>query len=296
MKMSKKKIIVGAVVAGTVGAVVAVTGTVAGADQGTGSGQQAAAQATPQYGLGAQLDKNPNAAHPQALAPRATPADVPDSFSLAQYDAGPGDQGQVGSCVSWAIDYSSYTILENEQGISGHPQAPMYTYAQIAQGNDQGSTPDETFDILTSQGVDTASDYTQGSYDYTDQPTQAERDNAANWKLSGYTPLNTGSGIDADVKQAVSSGEPVVITINVHKSWMNISAADAASYKYMPGDDSSDPIEGSHEVAIIGYDAQGVRIENSWNTTWGDGGYINVSWAYLEQEVLEANAVGKLVQ
>lgn len=246
------------------------------------------------HGLGARLDANPLAHHRRAI-PLIKRADVPSSFSLSQYDSGPGDQGQVGSCVSWAIDYSAYNIVEAEQGISGGPQAPMYTYAQIAQGQDNGSTPDQTFQILTSQGVDDQADYYQGNFDYTTQPTQAEITNAAKWTLSGYTPLNTGSGIQADVEQAVSSGMPVAISIEVHQSFENISAGDAAAYTYMPGDSGSDPILGGHEVTIIGYTPQGATIENSWGSSWGNSGYINVPWQYLSQEVEEANAVGKLV-
>lgn len=246
------------------------------------------------HGLGARLDAHPFAHHPRAI-PLIKRASVPSSFSLSQYDSGPGDQGQVGSCVSWAIDYSAYNIVEAEQGISGGPQAPMYTYAQIAQGQDNGSTPDQTFQILTSQGVDDQADYWQGNYDYTTQPDSSEVANAAKWTLSGYTPLNTGNGIQADVEQAVSSGMPVAISIEVHQSFESISASDAASYTYMPGDSGSDPILGGHEVTIIGYTPQGATIENSWGSSWGNGGYINVPWQYLSQEVEEANAVGKLV-
>ncbi|MBY8884169.1 C1 family peptidase [Streptomyces sp. PTM05] len=213
---------------------------------------------------------------------------------LSQYAASPGDQGQVGSCVAWAIDHSAYSVEENEQGISGGPQAPMYTYAQIAQGNDQGSTPEQNFQIAESQGVDADSDYSQGDYDYTTQPTQAETDNAANWKLSGHTSLSTGSGIQSDVEQALSNGEPVVITIPVYKSFEDITAQQATDYSYAPT--SGDQYMGDHEITIIGYNDQGVRVENSWGTSWGDQGFINLSWDYLSDQVKEANAVGKLVQ
>jgi C1A family cysteine protease len=186
------------------------------------------------------------------------------------------------------------SILENEQGISGHPQAPMYTYAQLARGNDQGSTPSDTFDILTSQGVDTMDDYWQGNFDYTTQPDSNERANAANWKLSGYTPISTGSGIKAGVQQAIASGLPVAISIPVYMSFERISRQQATDYSYYPT--SGDQYMGGHEITIIGYDTNGVRVQNSWGTSWGDSGFINLSWNYLSRQVEEANAVGKLVQ
>ena len=239
------------------------------------------------------LPSQHRAAHRDALAVRATPH-APASASLAQYAVTPGDQGQVGSCVSWAIDYTAMSILENEQGISGHPQAPMYTYAQLARGNDQGSTPSDTFDILTSQGVDTMDHYWQGNFDYTTQPDSSEQSNAANWKLSGYTPISTGSGIKAGVQQAISNGLPVAISIPVYQSFERISRSQATDYSYYPT--SGDQYMGGHEITIIGYDTNGVRVQNSWGTSWGDSGFINLSWSYLSKQVEEANAVGKLVQ
>ncbi|MGD3108544.1 C1 family peptidase [Streptomyces sp. YGL11-2] len=232
-----------------------------------------------------------------ALSPHkgGAPQDVRDSVDLSQYAIAPGNQGRVGSCVSWAIDYSGYSIQEKQQGISGGPQAPMYTYAQIAKGNDQGSTPDDTFSIAESQGVDSKSDYTQGDFDFTTQPTDAERQNAAHWKLSGHTQLHTGNQIQADVKQALADGEPVAISLQVHQSFQDITQQTAADYSYQPGG-AEDPVLGGHEITIVGYNNQGVRVENSWGSNWGDGGYINLSWDFLANQVQEANAIGKLVK
>ncbi|GAA3431329.1 C1 family peptidase [Kutzneria kofuensis] len=279
MSNTLSRVAIALAVAGTVGAMVAPMAT--------------AAPAHPLHRVYGALPSQHRAAHHDALAVRATPL-APTSASLAQYTVTPGDQGQVGSCVSWAIDYTAMSILENEQGISGHPQAPMYTYAQLARGNDQGSTPSDTFDILTSQGVDTMDHYWQGNYDYTTQPDSSERANAANWKLSGYTPISTGSGIKAGVQQAISQGLPVAISIPVYESFERISRQQATDYSYYPV--QGDQYLGGHEITIIGYDSNGVRVQNSWGTNWGDGGFINLSWNYLSRQVEEANAVGKLVQ
>ncbi|WP_043267583.1 C1 family peptidase [Streptomyces sp. CT34] len=232
-----------------------------------------------------------------ALSPHkdGAPKNVPSSVDLSKYAIAPGNQGRVSSCVSWAIDHSGYSIQEKQQGISGGPQAPMYTYAQIVKGNDHGSNPDATFSIAESQGVDSKSDYNQGDFDFTTQPTDAERQNAAHWKLSGHTKLHTGNQIQADVKQALADGEPVAISLPVHQSFQDIKRQQATDYSYRPGD-AEDPVLGGHEITIVGYNNQGVRVENSWGGNWGDGGYANLSWDFLSSQVQEANAIGKLVK
>ncbi|MEU1623862.1 C1 family peptidase [Streptomyces sp. NPDC020096] len=239
----------------------------------------------------------------QAIAPNATagsagskkhPA-LPSSVDLTKYAATPGNQGQVGSCAAWAIDYSAYSILEHEQRISGGPQAPMYTFAQIVKGNgDWGSSAEANFQIASSQGIDSKSHYWQGNFDYTTQPTASEIHNAAKWKLSGYTPLHNGSQIKADVQAALAKGEPVAIGIPVYNSFFYLNAQQAASYTYSPA--SGEQYAGGHEMTIVGYNSKGVRVENSWGTGWGDHGFINLSWDFLAHQVWEANAVGKLIK
>jgi len=233
----------------------------------------------------------------QAVHPRAT-AEVPSSADLTQYANTPGDQGQVGACVTWATGYTGYGILMNEQGITGGPMAPMYIYSQIAQGNDQGTYASVALPMERDQGIDTKSDYTQGDFDYTTQPTQAERDNAANYKLSGFTQLSTsGDAARTDIENAISQGEPVAIGFNVHQSFMDLNSQTASDYSYLPGDSGSDPVVGGHEVTIVAYNDQGVKIENSWGSGWGDSGFVTVPWSFFSTgDVDEVNAMGKLVQ
>ena len=51
----------------------------------------------------------------------------------------------------------------------------LYTYSQVDGGADNGSTIDGNLQIAATQGVDVQSDYTQGNFDYLDQPTVHER-------------------------------------------------------------------------------------------------------------------------
>jgi C1A family cysteine protease len=239
-----------------------------------------------------------NATHPRGLrAADAVPADAPASASLQQYALSPGDQGQVGSCVTWATGYSAYGILMNEQGISGDPMAPMFIYAQIAQGNDNGTTGDVALGMEQQQGIDTKADYHQGDFDYTTQPDANERANAAHYKLSGFQTLPVGSGAEDAIKSSISQGLPVSVGFNVRQSFMDLSGQAASDYSYQPGNGSSDPVVGGHEVAVIAYNDQGVTIENSWGASWGANGYVNVPWSFFTTgDVDELYSVGKLVQ
>ncbi|GAA1939645.1 C1 family peptidase [Amycolatopsis minnesotensis] len=218
----------------------------------------------------------------------------PSSYSLEGHAPAPGDQKSVNSCVSWAIDYSAMGVLESEQNVSGGPNAPMYTYSQLVHGQNVGTSVDDTLDIAQGQGVDAMSHYWQGNYDYRTLPDSGERSNARKWRISGYNTLNTGNALRAEVESAISSGLPVIFSFDFYQSFSDMSADTARDYSYFP-EDGERP-DGSHEVTIVGYTSRGVRVENSWGTGWGDGGFVNLSWDYLALAALDAHSVGKLVR
>ncbi|WP_410585874.1 C1 family peptidase [Amycolatopsis sp. lyj-23] len=264
---------------------------------GTATAAEQPAHRHAAHGMG--LDLAAARAHHDALraaAPQTLTA--PASYDLSQYALRPGDQGQVGSCVTWATGYTGYGILANEQKVSGPPMAPMFIYAQISKGNDQGTTASVALPMEQKQGIDTKSDYWQGDFDYTTQPDSAERANAAHYKLSGFTELPTsGSSARTAIKNAISQGRPVPIGFQVHQSFMDLDAQSASDYSYLPGDQWSDPIVGGHEVTIVAYNSQGVKIENSWGSNWGYGGFVTVPWSFFDTgDVMEIHSMGPLAQ
>lgn len=257
-----------------------------------GTSASAAPAVHQHHGLGASLTHASGHEH-SALAEHAVPATLPSSYSLTNYALDPGDQGQVNSCVSWAVAHTSMGLLENEQGISGGPNAPMYIYSQLVDGQNVGTYPEDNLNIAQQQGVDSESDYTQGDSDYTDTPTQSETDNAAQWRISGYTSLPTGSSLRDAVESAVAGGLPVIFSFDVYQSFEDMSQQTAQDYSYT--DPSGEQPLGGHEITIVGYTSQGVTIENSWGSGWGDNGYANLSWNFLEGAAQDAHSVGKLV-
>jgi hypothetical protein len=233
-----------------------------------------------------------------ALAPFARTGEAPASADLTNYALPPGNQGQVGSCVSWATGYTGFGILMNEQHIGGVPMAPMFVYAQIARGDDEGTWAGVALPIERDEGIDTKTHYWQGDFDYTTQPDDAERANAANYRLSGYGELpSSGPEAKAAIEEAISHGMPVPIGFQVHSSFMRLDAKKASDYSYLPGDSSSDPVVGGHEVTIVAYNDQGVKIENSWGGKWGDHGYFTVPWGFFNTgDIEEVHVMGRLMQ
>ena len=213
---------------------------------------------------------------------------LPASVDLTGNTVPPGNQGQVGSCTTWALAHSIMGYYSQTQVHAGRPFAPMYLYSQINRGVDAGSSSYDAYQVAIGQGVAEQKVYSQGNYDWRTQPTAAQRANAAGHRLTSYTYLFSGAGQGsagaAAIKGALAAGRPVMLAIDVYDSFMylgNGQTATAATGKRW----------GGHMVAAFGYDATGVTIENSWGTGWGTGGYAKLGWNYLATAALEASTI-----
>ena len=260
--------------------------SIAGATVAAGSVPAAGATPAP-HALGALRPAARIAPHVQTLTL------PPASVDLRQWAVTPGDQGAVSSCVTWAIDYSMLGWYSRFTGVAGEPFALMYTYSQINGGSDNGSYPTAALDVAVQQGSDTRADYTQGDYDWRDQPTDAEHTNAAHYKIKGYETLFSGAGQDASattIKNALAAKHPVAIEMAVRNGFESLGSNPAAV-----DDDITSGILGYHEVLALGYDAAGLIIENSWGTGWANGGYGRLSWRVVKADVWEGDTIDGLV-
>jgi hypothetical protein len=59
--------------------------------------------------------------------------------------------------------------------------------------------------------------------------------------------------------------------------------------------DTTTAVRGYHEVLAVGYDPAGMIIENSWGTGWANGGFGRLSWAVVQNDVVEADVIDGLV-
>ena len=211
---------------------------------------------------------------------------LPVSADLSQWDPPVGDQGSVNSCASWATGYYFRYWLRNHAVLETSTFAPMFLYSQIVAnydgGADSGSSFPENFNILESQGIPHAADYSHSDYDYADQPTAADKAVAAPYVTTSSTELyydGTGTENQTAIEASIASGKPVVMRIPVYDGFW-----DASTSNYtvdVPG--SSEVFHGWHAVFAPKYDAAGVWIENSWSTYWGDQGWAELSWDFVNE-------------
>ena len=209
---------------------------------------------------------------------------LPASVDLSAWDPPVGDQKKVGSCTSWATGYYYRYWLRNRALGETSTFAPMYLYSQIAHGVDSGSSFADNFNIMESQGIAPQAAYPQGDYDYTTQPTPAEMTAAAPYKIKSYANLFYGAnmGNKTAVEASLAAGKPVDLMIPVYP---NFEAASAANP--LVDVPSSGQVLGLHSVFAPRYDAVGVWIENSWGTDWGQAGWAELSWAFVNQYAFE---------
>jgi hypothetical protein len=213
----------------------------------------------------------------------------PVSVDLSAWTPAVGNQGSVGSCTSWATGYYERYWLRNHALGETTTFAPMFLYSQISHGVDQGSSYPGNFSILIAQGITPQASYTYGDYNYTAQPTGADKTAAAAYKASSYALLfsASSSGNQTAVQAAMAGGTPVMLSIPVYPEFDHASTA----YPLVNVPTSGELSRGNHAVFAAKYDANGVWIENSWGTFWGASGWAELSWAFVNQYAWEGWAL-----
>ncbi len=243
------------------------------------------AHGVPRHGLG--LIVRPHArTSPSRLRVASAP---PAAVDLSSWAPPVGDQGQVGSCVTWAIAYGAAGWYANVQHRLGAPFAPMYVYSQINGGVDEGSSPSDAYSLMQSQGVPSQSVYSQGNYDWQTQPTTAERTNAALHTTTAGQFLfygdNQGDAARTAIETALAANHPVSLSIPVYDAFFQLDSNDYL----MSAAKVSGTSAGGHEITAYGYDADGLMIENSWGTQWGLAGWAKLSWDFVDTYVMDAS-------
>ena len=258
------------------------------------------------HGMG--VTRSPGATTAPALGTTAlsvvatTSTPVPAAVDLSRFDPKVADQGMVNSCAAWAVGYGMLGWFAGSQGHTGAPFAPMYAYSQLTTPRDTGASPASVLELLRTQGIDTTVKYGPGHggsywsyFDWRHRPTIVEKAAAAPNRITGWVTLyNTfgspGATAVAKLKQTLASGRPVALTIGVFDRFEWATGSGVISSAGNLG-----PMRGLHEVLAVGYDSRGVKIMNSWGTSWGNAGYGILDWNYVSRYSYEAETAAGFV-
>lgn len=219
------------------------------------------------------------------LSGSAPKPELPRSVDLSASLPRPGNQGQQGSCVAWAVSYGLRSLLATRSRgwvADQHAFSPSYVFNQLSHaGSCWGSSIVDALTLIQVQGVLPVDSFPYDSASCSAVPSPSQRQSASEYRISGFEKVPLAV---AAFKKTLANGDPIVIAMWAGSTFQSVS--DASVYS---GPRGSNP--GGHAVLVVGYndDLSAFRVLNSWGTGWGDGGYCWMSQSLIEgPEVFEA--------
>ncbi|GGD33234.1 C1 family peptidase [Flavobacterium orientale] len=225
------------------------------------------------------------------------PNNLPPSLDLSQFLPPIGNQGQQGSCTSWATTYYLKSFQERiESGLEYNPNrimSPSYTYNQITQGICGGTTFESTLEILQEKGAVTIDEFPYFDFTCSSQPTALQNSLAEPNKISGYKYLS-GVNMVLEMKTLIHDQTPILISAFLTKNFGKIDSLGLTAYR----EHAVDPTlkGGCHAMLVVGYSDvyNAFKVVNSWGETWGDDGFVWIDYKAFD-EVLNPNYSFKVI-
>lgn len=214
-------------------------------------------------------------------------SDRPKSIDLSNFCPAVRNQGDVYSCVGWAVGYGALTIKKaiknqwtSKKKITDQAYSAMFIYNQIKTGNcSQGARISDALSFLKTQGDCLASNFDTDIEDCEMQPSTSMLNSLPLDTITDYLSL---FGIKATNKQKVNSliralarQEPVIVGMSVRKNFYQLQGA-----KYWWPDLGNSTPAGGHAMVVVGYDLASASflLFNSWGTDWGNKGLIRIKF------------------
>ncbi|HEY9898950.1 MAG TPA: C1 family peptidase [Pantanalinema sp.] len=275
-------------------------GTVPGLSVQNGEGVNSLAKSTFKYTLGADISKDPGVEMDEAYS---TQAALPQVVDLRSDFSPVGNQGQFGSCTSFATIKGLQEFLLKKQG-RYEAQAPAYLWYQArrqtgGKGQDTGVPTEFAMKMLDAYGSAPEKDfpYLEAAKQKDEaarkeflerQPGSALETKAKkNRVMTGYRVVTKLSAI----RKGLADGVPVVLAMRVYSS-----IGKTGKNGMLPMPTAKDEFQGGHAVIAAGYDNEKkvLIVRNSWGSDWADGGYFYMPYEYVKQGHVRLAIVPKI--
>jgi hypothetical protein len=103
------------------------------------------------------------------------------------------------------------------------------------------------------------------------------------------TPIATwGDEREAQIRQAIGIGRhPIVFGSMVDWAYTRLGC------DWTPQEPLG-PVAGGHAQLVVGYDAEGVHVLNSWGPGWGVGGLARLTWRFARSHLRDLYVIRKV--
>jgi len=204
---------------------------------------------------------------------------LPSSVDLRPDCAPIEDQGQLGSCTSFATG-AAIRYARKKQGLSDFVTSHLFLYynsrSKSTKTVDAGATIRDAIKAAAKQGDCAETDWPYDISKFASKPpVQAYQDALKDRAISYLSVAQDGT----QMKNCLAQGWPVVIGFTVYSSFESNAVAQSG---VVPMPSKSESVLGGHAVLIVGFrdDKQQWICRNSWGQ-WGDQGYFYMPYDYL---------------
>ncbi|GBC60343.1 hypothetical protein DENIS_1294 [Desulfonema ishimotonii] len=224
-------------------------------------------------------------------------SNLPSRVDYSSYMPSVRNQGNTGSCTSWATGYYYKTyqeVIEEGWDKNRYAFSPMYLWAMQCKNFERPASFIASHEILKNRGC--ARWATVPYEDYYDDRSQyrnfyipdSVHQEASAYRSGDRNPL---TGLN-QTKNALADG-PVILGINYYDhSHLRNNVTEEQNYlRYDPGN-----YDGGHAILCVGYDdakfGEGALLFiNSWGDDWAIGGYSWIKYSDFNNIVIVAMTI-----
>ncbi len=225
-----------------------------------------------------------------------TETKLPSKISYRSYTPMVMNQGEVATCVGWAVSYAQLSTQQNiKMEVTDLDQRiframdPNYVYCHIRGYNDdwcqEGSSMQDALEVLKTNGTKT---WLSDPWLHCNSVSTEFADNQASYyAISGYEAVPHDELVK-NVKSALSYKYVVSIGVQLTESFENGAAVSAGIWLPKYGE----TFTGGHAMCVVGYDdfryGGSFEVMNSWGEEYGDKGFVWIKYDDFAELVTEA--------
>jgi Papain family cysteine protease len=203
---------------------------------------------------------------------------LPNQVTLRNYCPSIADQGDDATCVGFAVS-TAVTIAHAQRLKIQDPFllnllrfSPNYLYNQLTKSNSEGTSLPQAFKLMVEKGI---CKYLTFKGMSPRLPNPMHHSEAQFFRLSSpesvFHPDSSDSVKLQKLKVCLSERKPIILCIQVDSPFLK-GQLKIPMRKILPN---------YHAICLIGYDDRSIpktfELLNSWGTTWGDKGFLQVS-------------------